>query len=73
MIAPLAQSAFSGKNADKTRLLTDWIAHLVERPLHALYATKKGSHFIKPEIGMCACPTGPAGGCPNMGAMWRPS
>lgn len=52
------QGAFTGKNADKSRVLVDWLAHVAGVPIHCLFATRKpphdGARFLKPQIGLCA-------------------
>ena len=53
------KGALTGKNAQKTHSLVNWIASLVPGvPLHGLFATRKndgkheGARFFKPNIGM---------------------
>ena len=46
------KGAFEGKNAQKTWALADWLAQEVGVPLHAVYATRSGSDYYKPSVGM---------------------
>ena len=46
------QGAVRGPNAEKTRGLADWIAHVCRVPVHALFATKSSTEYYKPRTGM---------------------
>jgi len=49
------QGAFlTGANATRIRGITDWLAHVVRVPLHAVFSTKKGGGYHKPATGMWA-------------------
>ena len=42
------RSASEGRVATKAKQLVDWLAHAIERPLHAVLSTSKKSGFHKP-------------------------